>query len=547
MVLLALCGLAFFFRLGDSAIADLDEAFYAEAGREMIESGDWITPHYNDDVRLNKPILFYWLIALSYTVLGVGETAARMFSACSGLGLVFIAYGVARRWIGPSAGLLAGGMAATCLGMGWMARQSLPDLPLSFFVTLGTWSAIEALTPGVAHARRWLLLTAVALALGVLTKGPIALAVPAVVLVPLVWWEHRTARRENRPHIRPIGAADVLAASALILTIAAPWYLLAEHANPGTSARFILVENLARFATPRFNEPRGLVYYAPILMAALAPWSPFMLLWVAPAWRLVRTRRSLSRVEARLICWAGAPLVLLSLSIGKQPRYILPCLVPIILALARSTCLRAFDRSSARSPMFVVAGMAAGLMMIQVGVGVWQGRHVLATIDAGWSVTPVVCILIAGGLVVLTAVLAWRWLPAVMVVASAITWLAFHDAVRLLGRPEPVELVASVVRADPPDILCACGVFHRNLAFYSQRRIISASTLDRIQTVLDSPTLVYAVVDSVMLDAIESMARRRYTRVLEVPYLSASSIGFGPLLGPRLPREVQRVILVRNR
>jgi 4-amino-4-deoxy-L-arabinose transferase-like glycosyltransferase len=540
MVLLALCGLAFFFRLGDSAIADLDEAFYAEAGREMIERGDWITPHYNDRVRLYKPILFYWLVALSYKVLGVTETAARVVSACSGLGLVFIAYGVGRRWIGPSAGLLAGAMAATCFGMGWMARQSLPDLPLAFFMTLGTWCAIEALTPGVAHARRWLLLAAVAVALGVLTKGPIALAVPAVVLAPLVWWEHWTARREDassgrlrRGRARRIG----------VMHVAGPWYLLAEHANRhvGTVRSR---QNLARFAAPRFNEPQGLVCYVPVWWHCSRRGR--LHAWVAH-WRLVRTRRSLSRVEARLICWAGAPLLLLSLSIGKQPRYILPCLVPIILALARSICRGAFDRSSARSPMLVVAGVAAGLMLIQVGVGVWQGRHVLATIDAGWSVTPVVCILIAGGLVVLTAVLAWRWLPAVMAVASTITWLAFHDAVRLSGRPEPVEIVASVVRADPPDILCACGVFHRNLAFYSQRRIISVSTLDRIQAVLDSPTVVYAVVDSVMLDKIESMAGRRYTHALEVPYLSATSIGVSRLLGPRLPREVQRVILVRNR
>jgi hypothetical protein len=134
-----------------------------------------------------------------------------------------------------------------------------------------------------------------------------------------------------------------------------------------------------------------------------------------------------------------------------------------------------------------------------------------------------------------------------MVVASTITWLAFHDAVRLSGRPEPVEIVASVVQADPPDILCACGVFHRNLAFYSQRRIISVSTLDQIQAVLDSPTLVYAAVDSVMLDKIEFMTGRRYTRALEVRYLSATSIGVSRLLGLRLPREIQRVILVHNR
>ena len=545
LVLVALCGFAFFFKLGAPAIVDSDEGFYAEAGREMLESGDWITPHYNYAVRLNKPILFYWLVGFAYAVMGVGEAAARVFAAVSGLGLVLLAYAVGQRWVGPAAGFLAGAIVATCSGIGWMARQALPDLPLAFFVTLGTWAAIEAVTPGAVHARRWLVLAAIALGLGALTKGPIAIAVPAVVLAPLMWWERRSATRDGRSVVWPFGVADVITASAVLLLVAAPWYVLAELANPGTSASFVLVENAERFATPRFNPPRGTVYYVPVLLAALVPWSPFVLLWIAPVWRLMRTGRSLTRVEIRLFCWIAAPLVLFSLSYGKQPRYILPCLVPLIVLLAQTIAGCAFHRP--RQPVFMAAGLVSGLMMIQVAVGVARGREALTAVDVGWSLTPVIGIGLAGTVAVLTALFAPRWLPAVIAGTSLAMRVAFHEAVYVQARPEAIEVVSSRVRDDRPDVVCACGVFDRSLGFYTQRRIVSVSSAERIRDVLASPERVYAAVEAGMLSAVESLAGRRYAVVLDVPYFNSATIRVGPFLGPTLPLAAQRVLLVRNR
>src|SRR5512132_3628822 len=85
LLLLVICGATFFAGLGRPAIGDSDEAFYAEAGREMVASGDWITPYYNYETRFQKPILFYWIVSASYVAAGVDESAARFGAALAGL------------------------------------------------------------------------------------------------------------------------------------------------------------------------------------------------------------------------------------------------------------------------------------------------------------------------------------------------------------------------------------------------------------------------------------------------------------------------------
>ena len=95
-ILVVLSALTLFVGLGRRAITDSDEAFYAEAGREMVERGDWLTPHFNYAVRFQKPILFYWVVATAYSIAGVGPAAARFGSALAGLGIVLLAFACGR-------------------------------------------------------------------------------------------------------------------------------------------------------------------------------------------------------------------------------------------------------------------------------------------------------------------------------------------------------------------------------------------------------------------------------------------------------------------
>jgi 4-amino-4-deoxy-L-arabinose transferase-like glycosyltransferase len=169
LLLLVICGATFFAGLGRPAIGDSDEAFYAEAGREMVGSGDWITPYYNFETRFQKPILFYWLVSAGYLVAGVNEAAARWGSAVAGLGLALLTAACGRRWYDERTGRLAGLIVATAFGYFSIGRLALPDLPLAFWITLTTWSAIVGLCDRPARPHRWLMLAGAAAGLGFLT------------------------------------------------------------------------------------------------------------------------------------------------------------------------------------------------------------------------------------------------------------------------------------------------------------------------------------------------------------------------------------------
>ncbi len=258
--------------LGRPAITDSDEAFYAEAGREMRESGDLLTPRFNYANRFQKPVLYYWGVTASYAALGVTEAAARLPAALSGIALALLAWVCGRRWFGETTGRMAGLVAATSLGPAVMARLALPDLPLALFISLAIVVGIEAaLVP--ERPRPWLMaLAGAAAGAAFLTKGPVGLALPGLVLAALVVIERRWAALAPGPIALAIGAA---------LLVGTPWYVAMAHVHGAAYLQsFFVGDNLERFATERFNDPRPIWFYLPILLAGAFPWSPFVALWV---------------------------------------------------------------------------------------------------------------------------------------------------------------------------------------------------------------------------------------------------------------------------
>src|SRR5262249_6168682 len=146
--------------------------------------------------------------------------------------------------------LLAGGIVATSLGLTRIARTALPDVPLACFVTIAIWALLEVfrLDDRPSRPRRWLWIAALATGLGFLTKGPVAIALVGIVVVPVVAIDRWRARGTRTAW--PITWTDAIAACAIAVAIAAPWFALATAANGvGFLRDFFVGENVDRFLT----------------------------------------------------------------------------------------------------------------------------------------------------------------------------------------------------------------------------------------------------------------------------------------------------------
>ena len=560
MLLAGLAFLTFFVGLGRPAITDSDEAFYAQAGREMVESGDWVTPHYNRQPRFEKPVLFYWLVALAYLAAGIGEFAARVPSALAGLGLVLAAFACARRWYDDRTAVLAGAITATSFGYVAVARQALPDLALACFVTAATWAAFEALVavPRPAGRRRlgWLVAAGVALAAGFLTKGPVGIVLPALIVGPPAVWRclvegRARAGRPGPPFARLAGDVGLLAVVCVALTL--PWFgaMTATH-GVAYLERFFIAENVERFATARYNDPRPIGYYVPIVIGGLLPWSPLMLVWWRPVRRMLARARRIEPAEVWLGLWAAAPLVFYSISVGKQPRYMLPVLPPLAILLARGVS-RALARQAAngagRDRLLAAGGTAAGVVLLLFGAAVARAGILLSDGSPAPIRTAALLIALSGLGVVLAAMSSrQRLLPAALAGASVVTTLSLQYSVLSRPGPEPVERMAALVRAaDSGDVPYGrYRVFVRNLVYYTGRPHVELITPEQLRGFLASPEPVLCVLPDTDLEQARADGATAY-ELGRVAYFDTGRLKLRTLLWPDPATDLQTVVLATNR
>ena len=538
LTLLALAALTFTTGLGRQAITDADEAYYAEASREMLASNDWLTPHFNFVDRWQKPALYYWMTAGAYAVAGISEGAARFGAAMAGVGLALFTWWVARRLhTTADAAWLAGAIVATSFGYFTMARAALPDLPLALCITVTIGTALRATDVGPA-ALRWWILSGVAAGCGFLMKGPVAIVVPAVVLLP-VWW---LERHRARPSWTGILAATVAAA-----LVGLPWYLamLATHGVPYLQS-FFLTDNLERFTTPRFNEPRPLWFYPAVIAGGLLPWTLFAIAPAAGALiDAVKRRLALSSEERRLWVWAVAPALLFMASVGQQPRYVLPVLPPLAILLAT-----AIDRrvgQSSRSLAWPTG--ATGVLVLLLAAMVLRLRPALITVES-WA--PWVAAAAMAGVALALAAIAvtgrWRALPAAMAGTGLVVLLAVQFGALAGRRPEAVEVMARAV-LDHRGAIERIGpyrVFVRNLVFYT--RVRQDDLFDEAAAVrfLQSAERVLLVVRPTDLTLIEHRAGVTTRELARVTYLNTANLRLGSLLTPTTDL-LETVVLVTNR
>ncbi len=548
--LVLLAALTFFAGLGRGAITDSDEAFYAESAREMVASGDWVTPHYNYEPRFQKPVLYYWLTAATYVVSGVNEMAARWWAAMAGFGLVLITAACGRRWYDESTGLLAGAIVATTFGYFSIGRMALPDLPLTFCITLAIWAALVATLEQERSPRKWVLLAALALGLGVLMKGPVGFIIPALVIFPVLLIERRSIA---------LTPSDIVLGFFVLVAVSVPWYVVmwALHGNQYLQG-FFVGDNLERFATDRYNDPRPWWFYLPVVAGGLLPWTPLALVWLGPVTQFLRRRRDVGTIDLRLLLWAVLPLAFYMVSVGKQPRYVLPVLPPLALLLASSIVERTQEwrgldgaRSRPRRATAVVLGsLLSGLFFVALGALLYRAQPLLINVTPLYTMGAAAVIVAAGLLVVVVALSKeWRGAPVMITLAAALTLLSIQYGGLSSGGDDTVRQMARLVlqHRTGGEAVGTYGVFVRNLVFYSGVKTTDVITDEQARNFLKQPARALMVAPAEVIDRLERESGLKLHRIAELPYFNEGGIRVRTLLWPDPARDLTRVVLAASR
>jgi 4-amino-4-deoxy-L-arabinose transferase-like glycosyltransferase len=297
-----------------------DEGRYAQIPREMLTRGDWIVPTLQGEPYLDKPPLFYWLVMGCYQLFGYHAWAARVVPAAAVQGCVLLTYLLGRRLVGERPAFWGALLLALTAGFAGMGRLLVLDGLLTFWVTLALFSAFRALDGPSLH-RGWWMLAAVACGLGVLTKGPVALA----LLLPPLWLQRRLA-----PNPARIGRGGWLLFAGVVLAVALPWYIAVCCRLPDFARHFLLVHNVQRFVQP-FDHERPVWFYVPVLLAGMLPGT----LLIVPFARFLLGESAADRrcpALGYLLLAAGWCVLFFSLSGCKLPTYILPAFPPLALA-----------------------------------------------------------------------------------------------------------------------------------------------------------------------------------------------------------------------
>jgi 4-amino-4-deoxy-L-arabinose transferase-like glycosyltransferase len=471
IVALALA-LAWFGGLGQRKLVKPDEGRYGEIAREMVASGDWLTPRLNGFKYFEKPPLQYWATASAYTALGVGEWTTRLWTALTGFLGLLLAFYAGRRLLGAAGGVCAAAVLASSGLYVFSGHVVSLDMGVTLFLSLAVFATLLAQLEGTPERGRrdWMLAAWAAMACAVLSKGLIGVVLPAAAVLAYAAWQ-RDAALLRRLHAGP--------GLALFLAIAAPWFIAVSAANPEFARFFFVHEHFERFLTTQHRREGPLWYFIPVLLAGALPWALSLL---AGLWRAARSAQPAGFKPLRfLLAWCAVVFAFFSASGSKLPPYILP-IFPALSLLVAAQLAR-----SSRGLLIAQAALAALFGLAVLGMA-WSGA--VPRVPAPYRPW-----LIAAGALLAAAALAAAWLawrrrslPSVLALAAG--GLAFTQlAVLGHGTLSPqysayhaVERARPGLRADAP--FYAVRQYDHTLPFYLARTVTLVAIPDELEVAI---------------------------------------------------------------
>jgi 4-amino-4-deoxy-L-arabinose transferase-like glycosyltransferase len=508
LLLLVVAAGLFLPNLGVPSLWDIDEGNNAEAAREMLESGNWVVPTFNYQLRIDKPALLYWLQIACYRGFGVGEFAARLPSALAALAAVLLTYDLGRRLFGATAGLIAGLVLASAGLFCAAAHFANPDALLNAFTVL----TFLIFWRSFAHGdRTWFVPAGASIGLAVLAKGPVGLVLPAAVIGLFLLCSRQ---------FRLLFDRRLLLGALTFALVALPWYAWVGAETKGAFLRgFLRTHNWDRYLSPMENHGGPFYYYFVVLSLGFAPWSAFLGLAACSSFRewkhgsapertaadsALRALRCAPHAHVFLWCWIAVYFVFFTFSSTKLPNYILPLYAPVALLTARF--LDRWRRGALQSPVWALH-LSLGLLAL-MGVGtmvafVLAGGVVEASFLRGRRFPGLESGALLGIVPLAGALAAW-WcsrrnyrdafvaslaVAAVLFIGPLIGW----GSIALDAQKAPRPLIQAGIDA-PTKGEIRVGYyqyFQPSLVFYTQREVQCLSNDEQMLEFLRCPLVVY--------------------------------------------------------
>ena len=322
-LLLGIFLLAYLLPLGSHGLWIPDETRYAQISQEMLLSGNWMSPHFMSLRYFEKPAAGYWMIAIGQAVFGQNLFGVRFASALSTGLSVLLCFLIARRlWNDPRKSFVCALLYMSFVIVAGQAGYANLDPQFTFWVNLSLvalWFALDSRSNGQRIAG-WAVL-GLACGMGFMTKGFLAWLLPVLIALPWMLWQKRWKEL--------LLYGPVAIAVAIIVSL--PWVLAVHGQEPDYWRFFFWHEHIRRFAGDDAQHDAPWWFYLPLLVAFSLPWVGMLPVALKQAWQ---TRRDTG--IAFLGLWLLMPLLFFSLSNGKLPTYILPCLLPLALLLGHA-------------------------------------------------------------------------------------------------------------------------------------------------------------------------------------------------------------------
>jgi len=463
-------------RLDAPAFFD-NEARYAEVAREMLLLRDWISPHLDFTLFLNKPPLTFWLTAIVFQWTGPSEWA-RLVSLAAAMVALFATCRLGAHLYGARPSLVAGVMLATSLGFVLEARTLRPDMLLTAAVVVALLCWLRAETAGAVRTR-WLAGMYAALGVGVLAKGFVPLVIAGLPIAAV------TLRERGWPGVRALRPGLGLAVLAIVVL---PWHIAVALRHPGFAWDYVVNQHLLFFLDrkfPRDSEGDGLLFFWAAFAGRALPWVVLLPLTLGEAVRgAARDASPAERATFLLWAWAGGTVLFFSCAPSRLEHYTIPALPGAALLAAR-----VWQRADAgelapvgwRMLVFVGAAIATvGLVSLGYGRALLARTYWIADAPELLAlVRPAASVVLIGG--VLAALASFWRRPDLLVGSLAVSMIPLVGIVLraevaaeplFSWRPVATMLTASlspeteIVFEAPEEYQLVGG-----LAFYTRRRI----------------------------------------------------------------------------